>query len=63
MFNYLNKLDVRKDFDSSISLKLLCYEVMASISLRGPLPATILASRTLNYPGYLKIALLILAIL
>ena len=57
MFNYLNKLDVSKVFDSWILLKLLCYEVMASSSLRGPTPAAILASHTPQLSGLVHVAL------
>ena len=51
MFNYQNKLDVRKGFDSSILLKPLRYEVMASTLLRGPILAAILASHTPQLSG------------
>ena len=57
MLNYLNKLDVRKVFDSWILLKRLCYEVMASSSLRGPTPAAILASHTPQLSGLVHVAL------
>ena len=54
MFSYLSKLDVHKVFDSWILLKPLCYEVMASSSLRGPIPAAILASHTPQLSGLPK---------
>ena len=57
MFNYLNKRDVRKVLDSWILLKLLCYEVMASSSLRGPITAAILASHTPQLSGLVHVAL------
>ena len=57
MFNYLNKVDLRKVLDSWILLKPLCYEVMAFTSLRGPIPAAILARHTPQLSGLVQVAL------